>query len=129
MKNKLTIALAGLLAISTASFAADRADHGYRGGGDVHGGYHQEYRGDHAYRGDPGYVGGGGVYLGVTPGYAAPAPYAYSVPVAPYAEPYTAPYPDEYVGAPPSPRAIWIGGSWAFGPHGRYWVGGHWGRR
>ena len=138
MKNKLAFALAGLLAVSTAAFAAGERDHGgnYHAGdrgGHYAGAYHETYRG-----GAPayGYRGGGGVYLGVTPGYysgyIAPTPYvdpyAYAAP-APYADPYAAPYPDEYVGAPPFPGAIWIGGNWGFGPHGRYWVRGHWGRR
>jgi hypothetical protein len=142
MKNKLAFLLAGLLAISTAAFAADGRDHGYRGGDDRGGDHHEYYRGgdhDDHYRGgyrDYGYRGGGGgVYLG-TPGYysgyVAPAPYvdpyAYSTP-DPYAYGYAAPYADEYVGPAPFPGAIWIGGGWGYGPHGRYFVRGHWGRR
>ena len=150
MKNKFAFALAGLLAISTAAFAADGRDHGYRGGNERGGGYHQAYRGgDHGYRGGYGYrgggygYGGGGVYLGggagyysgyaATPyvdpyAYAAPAPYADGY-AAPYADGYAAPYGDEYVGPPPFAGAIWIGGRWTSGPHGRYWSRGYWGRR
>jgi hypothetical protein len=65
-------------------------------------------------------------------GYVAPQPYvdpyAYSAP-APYADSYAAPYADGYVGVPPFAGAIWIGGGWFNGPHGRYWAGGHWGHR
>jgi hypothetical protein len=76
------------------------------------------------------------VYLGVGPsyysGYVAPTPYvdpyAYAAP-APYVDNYAAPYADEYVGPAPFAGAIWIGGGWSYGPHGRYWVRGHWGRR
>jgi hypothetical protein len=131
MKNKFAFVLAGLLAISSAAFAADGRDHGYRGGDYRSGGvYHENYRNDNrgAYR-DYGYRGGGGgVYLGVGPsyysGYVAPAPY-----VDPYAYAAPAPYADEYVGPPPFAGAIWIGGGWTYGPHGRYFVRGHWGRR
>ena len=150
MKNKFAFALVGLLALSSATFAADGRDHGYRGG-ENHGGYHQEYRGGgrdygyrggygygsgyvNGYRGGYGYGGGGGVYLGVNPGYyssyVAPAPYvdpyAYS---APYGDSYAAPYGDEYVGPAPYAGAIWVGGGWGYGPHGRYWMRGHWGHR
>ena len=155
MKNKFAFALAGLLAISSAAFAADGRDHGYRGD-DHRGGYQQHYGGGdrggyrdrgyenrgyenrgNVYRGRGyGYGGGGGVYLGAAPGYysgyAAPAPYAdpyaYAAP-APYADGYAAPYGDEYVGPPPFAGAIWIGGRWAYGSHGRYWARGYWGHR
>lgn len=133
MKNKLSFLLAGLLAISSAAFAAGTRDHGYRAG-DYRGGYHQEYRGgyrDYGYRG-----GAGAVYLGVTPGYysgyvaSAPyvEPYAYTAP-APYVDPYAGPYVDQYIGPPPFAGAVWLGGYWGYGPHGRYWVRGHWGHR
>ena len=140
MKNKFAFALAGLLAVSTAAFAADR-DHGYRGG-EYRGGYHQDYRGGWGGDHDRGHWGRdwddhrGGAYFGVAPsygyGYVAPAPYvdpyAYAAP-APYVDQYASPYANEYVGPAPYAGAIWIGGSWGFGPHGRYWIGGHWGRR
>ena len=136
MKNKFAFALAGLLAISTAAFAADWRDHGYRGG-EQRGAYQQNYRGgdrgynyggrgyarDYGYRG-----GGGGVYVGGGPnyysGYVAPAPY-----VDPYAYSAPAPYADAYVGAPPFAGAIWVGGRWTYGPHGHYWARGSWGHR
>jgi hypothetical protein len=76
------------------------------------------------------------VYLGAVPSYGysyvEPAPYvdpyAYTAP-APYADQYAAPYADEYVGPAPYPGAVWIGGYWGSGPHGRYWIRGRWGRR
>lgn len=140
MKNKLAFVLAGLLAISSAAFAADGRDHGYRGAGDYRGGaYHENYRGDSGYRGGYGYRGGsgGGVYLGASPSYysayVAPTPYvdpyAYTTPAAPYPDAYAAPYADAYAGPAPFAGAIWIGGGWSYGPHGRYFTRGHWGRR
>jgi hypothetical protein len=146
MKNKFAWALAGLLAISTAAFAADGRDHRY-GGGDYRGGSHQEYRGGGDYRGgdyrggshqeyrggwggDYYRRGGGGVYLGVAPSYGysynyvAPAPYvdpyAYTAP-APYVDQYAAPYADPYA-APYTDEYV--------GPPpfaGAIWVGGYWG--
>ncbi|HZS53674.1 MAG TPA: hypothetical protein VFA65_04675 [Bryobacteraceae bacterium] len=141
MKNKLAFALAGLLALSSATFAADGRDHGYHSD-DHRGGRHENYRGgDHGYYHDGyryrdyGYR-GGGAYFGAGPGYysgyVAPAPYvdpyAYTAP-APYGDTYATPYEDGYIGAAPFAGAFWIGGNWAYGPHGRYWVRGHWGHR
>jgi hypothetical protein len=145
MKTKFAFALAGLLAISSATFAADGRDHRERGD-DHRGGYHENYRDhdrgyhdrgdyDRGHYRDYGY-GGGGAYLGVAPGYysgyVAPQPYvdpyAYTAP-APYPDAYSAPYDDEYVGPAPFAGAIWIGGNWGYGSHGRYWVRGHWGHR
>jgi hypothetical protein len=137
MKNKFAFVLAGMLAISSAAFAADWRDNGHRG--DHRGGYHQDYQGwdrghdrDH-WRRDWNRP-RGSVYFGVTPsyGYVAPAPYvdpyAYTTP-APYVDQYAAPYADEYVGPPPFSGAVWIGGYWTNGPRGRCWNSGHWGHR
>ncbi len=153
MKNKFAFALAGLLAISSAAFAADWRDNGHRGG-EQRGGYQQNYRGgdrenyrggdrgynnyggrgyggDYNHARDYGYRGGGGgVYVGGGPGYySGYSGYAATPYVDPYAYSAPGPYDEEYVGPPPFAGAFWVGGRWTSGPRGRYWVRGNWGHR
>ncbi len=111
MKTKILTGIAGLLLASSSMFA------GWRVGVGVGGGYYGPRAGF--------YAGSAPVYRYWRPRYVAPAPYVAVAP-APYYAP--APYVDAYAGPAPFYGAVWIPGRWNYGPAGRFWVRGYWGR-
>ena len=100
MKIKLLTGLAGLLLASSTMFAGWGVSVGI--------GSRYPYYGPRAGV----YVGSAPVYREWQPTYVAPAPCV-----------------NEYVGPAPFYGAAWCPGRWAYGPHGRYWARGYWGRR
>ena len=112
MKSKLLIGFTGLLLASSTMFAGWGFGFGVRGG---------FYAPRH------------GIYVGVARAY----PYRYVAPAPYYAYGYAAstpyvaagPYVDAYAGAAPFFGAVWFPGRWCYGPRGRYWARGYWGRR